>query len=362
MALQELLNGLWVPELRRQDPTINVNTFIMDATGEQVVKIFRAPKTGNLQGFGANVVTVTNVPDSGLKFSFQGVSSAGLASGTILGATAGAHASTGAATPSATGWLDPGNFGEVVAVERGDYIAAVISFTSFAASDSIAFGGNVTSSFTRGFPYGISALTTKQTGVLPILGIRYDDGTYVEVGNDDWAALTLNQTTLTQATNPLAMGLKFKFPFPTSIDSVMWCGQIAGSVFYDIVFYDENNNVVFSMTVDGNVSSSTSTMFHEHLLLSPVTILPDAYYRVMIRPLTNNNIVFFDYSFNTAALMGTSPGGADWVLTTEASGGGGFTDYTTRKPRVSLRLAGIDIPTPSEIAAEVWDYFERSLT
>lgn len=344
MASQNISGGLWVPLLRRQDPTINASTYVMDASGEQCVLVFRAPRTGNLQGFGAYVAAVGNQPNNGLKFSFQSVSlTTGQASGTILGATAAAHATTAANTPNAAGWVDPGNFGEVVAVTRGDLIAAVIAFSSFTASDSVTVGGVSGGNFTRGFPHGIAATSTKQTGVIPCFGIRYDDGTYESVVLDGWAVTALNQTSINTGSTPNEIGLAFQVPFPCTLKSVMVTLSVAAGADYDIVVYDINGTTVLTtQSVDGDVTSGTGTQFHEHDLNADIAISANAVYRVVIKPTTATSLTFNDHSFNSLALMETSGGGADFYLTARTDAGS-WTNYnsgTFRKPRISLQFNG----------------------
>jgi hypothetical protein len=346
MASQSITGGTWVPMLRRQDPTINASTFVMDASGEQCVLVFRAPRTGNLQGFGAYFGAVGNQPNNGLKFSFQSVSlTTGQASGTILGATAGAHATTAANTPNAAGWVDPGNFSEVAAVTRGDLVAAVIAFSSFSASDSVTVGGVSGGNFTRGFPYGIAVTTTKQTGVIPCIGIRYDDGTYEGVVHDGWAVTALNQTSINTGSTPDEMGLAFQVPFPCVLKSVLVTLSVAAGADYDVVVYDSDGTTVLStQSVDGDVTSSTGNQFHEHDLDADVSLSANTVYRVVIKPTTVTSLTFNDHSFNSLALMDTAGGGQNFYLTARTNGGS-WTDYnsgTFRKPRISLLLNGFD--------------------
>lgn len=341
-----MFGGLWVPILRRQDPAINTSTFVMDASGEQAVLVFRVPKTGNLQGFGAYFGAVGNVPNNGLKFSFQSVNlTTGQASGTILGATAGAHATTAANTPASAGWSDPGNFGEVVAVTRGDVVAAVIAFASFTASDSVTVGGLSGASFQRGFPYGISVLTTKNTNLIPIVAIRYDDGTYVDVVHDGWAVTAHNQTSVNTGTTPDEMGLAFQVPFPCKLRAVLATLSIAAGADYDIVVYDSDGTTALAtQSIDGDVTSATNTMFHEHYLDADVTLAANTVYRVVVKPTTVTSLTFHDNSFNGLALMDTVEGGQSWYLTARTNAGA-WTDYnsgTFRKPRLALLLNGFD--------------------
>jgi hypothetical protein len=349
MASQNLSGGMWVPILRRQDPALNASTYLMDATSEQAVLVFRAPKAGNLQGFGAYFGAVGNQPNNGLKFSFQSVSlTTGLSTGTILGATNGAHATTAANTPNAAGWTDPGNFSEVAAVSRGDLLAAVIAFSSFSASDSVTVGGLVVNNFVRGFPYGLTVTGTKNTNVVPIFGIRYDDGTYVDVIHDVWAVTGLNSTSINTGTTPDEMGMAFQVPFPCTLKAVMVTLQVAAGANYDIVVYDSDGTTALTtQSVDGDLTSSTATVFHEHYLDADVSLLANTTYRVVIKPTTATSLVFMDHSFQNLALMDTSEGGSAWYLTARTDAGA-WTNYnsgTFRKPRISLLLNGFDDAT-----------------
>src|SRR5688572_217111 len=108
----------------------DTTNFALDATGEVVVLVAKAPIAGTIDRLGTIVQAVSNAPDNGLRFSLQGVNAANnLNDGTILEAT-NAFA-TVASGSVATGWLDSGAFASSHTVTRGELLAFVIDIPTF---------------------------------------------------------------------------------------------------------------------------------------------------------------------------------------------------------------------------------------
>lgn len=346
MAFQSINGGVWLPN--RNDESfvaIGSSTFVMDAAGELAAFVCEVPKSGNLVGFEAYIGAVTNPLDNGLRFSFQTPSpTTGLPDGVVD-----QFVTTAAGTPSAAGWLNPGNFDAPRAVTAGDEIALVIDNPSFTAGDSIAIGGMVASTDLT-FPFAVRGTNTKDENELPIFALRYDDGSYGLVYTEVWPAQSFNTWALETDTSPDEAGLAFQVPFPCQLTEVAWVGRTSSaSNAYDIIVYDNADNVVGSKTgIDGDIGvNTTSNRYHCRRLSSPVDIDANSTYRVVIKPTSSTLIMRVFYAeFASLALMQCIDGGPN-IWATERTDAGAWTNFNNgtdgyRLPRISIRLQGFD--------------------
>lgn len=216
-------------------------TYVADAVNEKVTLIFMAPRTGNIDRFEFNVGVVTNSPDNGLRASLQSVDmTTGQPTGTILGATNGAHVTY--AHTVTTGWKKT-SFAEVAAVTRGDILAAVIDFPTFVASDNVGIT-NFSSGSNAGFPYGVSALTTKVASSMPVIVLHYTDG------YEDLTPLVppITGIAATSYHSGTAVadewGMAFTLPYPARISKISAIMTVAAAANYEWVLYDSSDNVI----------------------------------------------------------------------------------------------------------------------
>lgn len=345
MALQATkAGGFWFPEAAGMIiPTVGNGTFIIDATGEQAALILRCPKAGTLDRFDFNIGAVGNSPDNGLRASFQGVSATtGLPSGTILGATNNAFVTY--AHTVTTGWKST-NFGETVTVTRGQVIACVIDIPSFTASDSVSITG-LEFWVNCGLPYGVSATSTKRSDRLPIIGLHYTDG-YVPLGPSFPAILAATSVTYKVDTATAdEWGLAFQVPFPCKLNQATALLGVQAGADFEVLLYDGNGTTVLdTVTHDGDVTQGVGTIAYHFTLAADVTLVANTVYRVTIRPTTTNTVTFAYFTFNSADLMSTMPGGDNCYMTSQINQGGTWTDYnsgTFRRPRMSLHFTAFD--------------------
>jgi len=344
--------GAWIPTAVPLDPASGAATFVLDAAGEMAALIVRCPKAGTIDRFDFNVSTVTNSPDNGLRASIQGVDAAtGLPDGTVLGATSNAFVTY--AHTVTTGWKST-NFGEAVTVTRGQLIACVVDIPSFTASDSVAIlsvNGNA-----AGFPYGISATSTKQGGSLPVFALHYADG-YAAVSpflpgasaHADTVAYNVNTGTADE------WGLAFSLPVPARLSAVSVVMAVVAGADFEVVVYDSDGSTALAtLAHDGDVTVGTGTATYTVPLASAITLAANATYRVTIRPTTTNNVTLRYLPFASLDLLATMDGGTAFYMTSRLNQGGAWTDYnsgTFRRPRISLLLSAF---SDSEYAGGVF--------
>ena len=347
MALQAIQGGLWIPSWKALgNATIDTTTFLIDATGELVALICRVPKTGNLTRFEAMIGAVANAPDNGLRFSFQGVSlTTGVPDGVIVESI-----TTAGGSPSAAGWLNPGDFNVARAVTQGDLLALVIDIPTFVAADSVAIGGITQLTSSQVFPYSVRTLTTKSGTVLPIMALHYDDGTYAYLTPDGWGqqlvAIVGGAGGIDTGTTPDEAGLAITLPFPARLVGVQHATAVPAGGNYDLVIYDAASTPLVTLSVDGDVTGVATVGMHYHLLPTPVTLANGVVYRVILKPTTTNNLLLNTQAFNSLALMDTAEGGQSFYLT-QRTDAGAWTDFNTggagfRKPRMWLLFDAFD--------------------
>lgn len=351
MASYTTRGGLWIPEKTDESYQFAGGTFVMDASGEKVTITFQAPATGNLQRFEFYVQAVGNAPDNGLKCSFQQRSlTDGIANGTILGASNGAHVTTAGGTPSAVGWVNPGNFGEVAAVTIGDELSLVIEFggAGFTAGDNITIG-QLNRAGDTGLPFSTSATSSKQSSLLPVVALVYDNGDVYMVDEEIQPAKTTTDFDFDTGTSIREAGLKFQVPWNCAL--VGWRAFMnfaAGSADHEWRLYDASNNVLVGpISRDGDVGSSTTGSRWYLQRIAPYTLTRNTTYRLVVKPTTTTNVRLIRYQFDTAAHMLSVPPGLSSWCATSANSGLTWTDYNNGSdgyymPRVHLNLNNFD--------------------
>jgi len=345
--------GFWLPAKGDEAYQFIGTTFRIDAAGEKVQIVFRAPKTGNITGFGLTIITLGNAPDNGLKCSLQSIDASGVPSGSIL-ASGNAHVTTAGGTPSATGWFEV-TLGAAVAVTRGtDILGAVVEFggAGWVSPDSVSFGGTNRCGDT-GCPYSISGTTTRQTSEFPSFILKYDDGTYSMVQDEVWPAILHADTDIDTGTAANEMGLRFLVPMPLRLRAVCCHMNFAAAgADFELYIYDAAGATVSGpIAIDGDHASTiTSSRYYNFVLPAQVVLKPNQEYIFGIKPTTTNNVRLIYYTFNSLAIMDAIPGGSECYEVTRAwSGGtpGAWTRYNTggngfRRPRVFLWFDGVD--------------------
>lgn len=319
---------------------LGTSVYIIDAAAEIIALAFRVPKTGNVQGIEAMIGAVGNTLDGGTRFSLQNLS-AGIPDGTPDQSITSAPN-----TPAGAGWYNPGNFGSVRAVTRGEELAMVIDNPSFTAGDSLTVSNLLYAvSGYAGFPYGVSA-AGKQLQSVPSMALRYDDGSYGYLGPECWALSSIGNFTLNTGTTPDEAGLAFTPNLASRLGAVMFTGTVAAGADWDIVVYDSGGSVLATQSCDDANTASTGTLFHSHTLDAPVDLTAGSLYRVVLKPTTANSMTLAYGVFNSLGLMDTADGGQAYYATGRADAGA-WTNYNNgsdgyRRPRMFLRFEGFD--------------------
>lgn len=344
MTLVELdgFSTAWFPHGMWPNSTfsINTNTYVMDASGEKAVLVFRVPKTGNIDRLAAVIAAVGNAPDNGLRFSLQNVQATdGQPDGTVD------ENATVASGSVATGWLESGALSAARAVTRNDLLAAVIDFPTFVAGDSVTvqamlFGTNIVN-----FPYGI-ANTSKQAINYPQIFLRYDDAIWMSVHPVLAPFTSVTTFSMNTGTTPDEAGVAFTPQFDCKLREAFIQTSIAAAADFDIVLYDSGNNVLSTETYDGDVTGTTSGR-HTHVYFdTDVELAAGSLYRLVVKAAAAAANVTLTYGVVPSQMFDTTIGGTDYYATARTNAGS-WTNYNNgtdgyRKPGILLGFSHLD--------------------
>lgn len=317
MALVTVPGGLWIPEpfpAAHGNPDAT-NPFLLDASGEKVALLFRAPKTGTLDRFEFKLGTVTQAPASGLKCSFQNVLlTNGIPDETVdENATVTSGLTTGA-------WVNPGAFSAGRSVTRGDLVAAVIEFASFGAGDSLNVVGWYLADKT--FPTHTSHIAhktggwTRYTDTL-LVALRYTDGSYVLVPSV-FPASALNNPVFSAGSTPDERGMRFTVPMACTLQGVLYRVTADAGDTFDVVLY-QDSTVLETVTVDTGTLHLSSP--YPALALFNSLLLANTVYRVVIKPSATLAITVSDFEVASAAIMDAFGGGQNFHHAQRTDGG-----------------------------------------
>ena len=286
-----------------QPPTLSA--FTLDASGEYLALIFRAPRAGNLRSIAARIAAITNAPDNGLRFSFQGVGATGLPDGGVD------QFATIAGASLVVGWNDPGNFDADRAVVRGEVVAAVIDFPSFVVGDSLTVGriASDAQAGTYGCPYAVLN-AVKQGGGLPNIAIMYDDGVYEPLGSLVIPITALTNVSYDSASALDEYGLTITPPCPMRCVGMGGVMQMASGGVTEFLLY-QGTTVVRTATVDTDlIASNGADAFHEIVWDDgSYDLQANVTYTLALRPTDAANIDFVYMTLPSAAVAGAMLGG-----------------------------------------------------
>jgi len=287
---------------------------LMDASGEKAAVMFRAPKTGNIRKIGFRTGTVTQCTN-GLDIALQGVNAA---TGHPDGADFGGGAPKTALAVGSDTWYWA-QLGTDAAVTINDDVAAVISFNSFAASDSLTLNLGVQRIASSSL-FAYHALYTgswADQNYPACIGIEYDDGSIEDVaGAVAWSVLT--ETIYNDSTDPDRRGNKFQVPCKVrAVGAWVYARLDQGS---EILLYDADAaSVLKTITLDKDIRGGATTGCAELYFASPQTLLINTNYRIVLHPTGGTGIRCYEFGVTDDGAnkaMKAEPFGELWHLTT----------------------------------------------
>jgi len=341
MAITALPGPIPMPGLYAIGATAYATTTI-DATAEKVAWIFQVPRTGTLEWFEFRIGTFTQCTN-GLRLSFQDVSvTAGEPDGTLdqfCDITSGLAANTWQTPPHALTHDGTGG-GTKRSVTAGQWLACVVQFVSFAASDSLLVSRTL-SPATDSSMYAIDFVASWTTRPGPlVLALKYSDGTYSPVStypSGPWK--TLNTQTFNSGSTPDERGIVFVLPMAMRVVGAWLRGDL--DQVCDLVLYDSSDAVLASYTNDPDIRGTTTGQCLSYLFATSVTLTAGATYRLVLKPTTGSSVVLYDADVESSARLQAMATGVNWYGTSRTNAGA-WTDTDTTVAFLGLIVDGVD--------------------
>lgn len=324
--------------------TFGYSGLLMNASGDRVAFVVECPKDGTLDKFEFMTGSVTNNPDNGIRLSFQDLDAAtGFADGTqdqyrdITGAL------------SADTWQVPGlmtsdgtDTGTKRTVASGEMLACVVDFVSFVAGDS--FNVNAFISATNnvaGGHYVLNGTTgtyTKGTSLLPLIALKYNDGTYAKfhLPIGPWSALT--NTVYNSGSTPDEYAMRFQMPIQCQAIGMWIRADIDNDV--EAVLYDSGSTAQRTVALDKDNQSVAAGQVRLYYF-DAITIAANTTYRIALKPTTVSNVTLMRCTIPSNAYLEALPTGAQWYESSRTDAGA-WTDTDTNIPMMGLIINGYE--------------------
>ncbi len=320
----------------------------LNETADKVGWVIQCPKSGTLDKFEFRMGNVGNNPDNGIKLSFQTV---GAATGNPDGVVDQFRNITGAL--SANAWTVPGlmtsdgtDGGVKRTVTRGEYLACVIEFVSFVASDSFNVShltGHISAASNNMYMVGdlFGSGYSKSTNTTPIFALKYDDGTYAVFPIPFWPAIDWELTSYNSGSTPDERALKYT-SFAQNVRTTGVWAAVDSDNAVEIVLYNAADGVVDTITLDSDFRvQNDNAMLVAPWPNGPHTLTAGAVYRVAVKPTTGSSITLGIHRLPSNAYLAALPGGSTMLLSTRTDAGA-WSDDDTRRPLIGLNIDGIE--------------------
>lgn len=313
----------------------------MNGSTSYSATILQVPKTGTLHSFEILIGTVANNPDNGVRLSFQTVGATGLPDGTqdqfrdVTGTL-----TSGWLTPPGPLTDDGTDTGIKRSVTRGEWLACKIEFVSFVAGDSYNTINLVTDQVIT-MPYRVINGSKASNPV--VIALKYDDGTYAYVEGLQ-AVSSTTQVAYANNDTPDERALRFQAPVPVRVSGCLIRGALSADC--DIVLYDASDNVLESLSVDGDFKGAGVITTVAFKFDTSVELDANTTYRLAFKPTTTTDVNLIYATLPGAGYLPTFPGGIEWYQSTRTNAGA-WTDTNTQVPMIALLVDGLDDGTGS---------------
>jgi hypothetical protein len=227
-------------------------------------------------------------------------------------------------------------------VTQGDWIACMVEFVSFVASDSVTLAsislspGRDTSAYTVMEASAIWNKASFATLQLRFV-LKYDDGTYANISPDLLPIATFASTSYADSSTPDEYALRFQTPMDCELSAVMLRATL--SQVCDVVLYDSGGSVVFTVSHDPDFTVGAGSHV---IVVPPTTLTANTTYRLALKPTSGSTVTLYGATVNSNAHLGAFPGGIEHYQSTRVNGGA-WTDSTTTRPWIYLFLSGIEL-------------------
>lgn len=339
MALTSLGGGVFMPK-PENFPTNNANQ-VLDASGEKLGAVFRAPKTGTLAKVRFRTQNVTT--GDTMKVSFQDVD---MATGNP-DETADQYRTVSVASSDDNAWISTGlittdgtDSGGLRSVTRGDLLAIVIEFDSYVSGNM-----NIVNSIPP-VDYGNACYTTLKTGgtwaktsaTQGCFELEYDDGTLAY--SDTLMPGYNTAATIASNTTPDEVALYFRFPVGVTVGGAFVIIDLDAAC--DVVLYDtDGTTALATVSLDSDVRAGTSVNGTVVVFPTEIDLTANSWYFLAIKPTTTTAVSYRYMTVRTTASMDMFDLGQNAYLA-QRTDAGVWAGTTTSRPRMSLLVTKIN--------------------
>lgn len=349
MAITTFGNLFWPMPYAAAGVAVNFTaTGTMNASGDRVGFIVQCPKAGTLDKFEVRTGTVGNNPDNGIRYSFQDLDASGNPD-TVVDQFRDITSAISTGTWQTPGLItsDGTDTGTKRTVTQGQWIACVMDFVSFVASDSLSYATLRSDTISIG---GISyvadgsagSYTKGSTSYFPILALKYDDGTYANFGPDQvWPVQTINTYTYSSGTVAAdERGMKFSLPVPVRVKGAWFHIDMDND--WEVVLYDSGSSVLESLSIDKDYRQGTGALVNPYYVYfdTAVSLSASTDYRIIAKP-GASTISLYGLQAPGSAYMSAMPQSTYGVATRRVDAGA-WTDATDEQILCGLILDGFD--------------------
>lgn len=306
-----------------------LTTNILDAVGEYVAVIFRAPVTTTITHIETYIGTISGTSGSStLDCRVETVSdTTGLPTGTLWGTNTNGSLSVA--------FNDDNKFWNVAltsaaSITRGDVVALVIKADTLATAAAINL--NLDSRSTQIFPsYSVSALpTATKVTSSNMIGIwpRFTGSTYSPViGLMPFSTVTTN--TMNTGAAVRRQALKFRVPVAMTLVGCKARVLTSAGGNFDVKVYESNGTtqVGTTLSIDLDQIGATANIIQNFIFPADVSISANTDYYISFEPTTANNLTMYYYTAESNARLDLMPGCKELFVATH--NGTSWTDRDT---------------------------------
>jgi hypothetical protein len=339
---EQVINGIvrfpFIPNvIASRNPTYLIET--LDAADEKFAYIIQAPKTGNISKVGWRTSTVATGATFDIRLETVSTTD-GNPTGTLLDTNTNGSQVVGDTDDNT--WFTT-SLTSNAAVTKGDIIAIVIASPGAGGHDIDISKMDTAAAYRyHTFPYEdlFTAAWVKDESS-GTFALEYDDGSYAPIPNQ-FPQATNGNLSVTTATSPDEIGLKFKFTVPVRIIGFsVWCDLNIGAGTSFILYDSDGSTALQTFVVDPDQLSANTNTTKMYLFSGSESLSKDTFYRLTMRPDTTTLNTIAQYTVDSVAVMDSFDGGQDFHKT-ERTDAGAWTDTTTARPHIGLILDAFD--------------------
>lgn len=357
MAFVRIPGGAWIFPPFSCGTNANFTTgtaLTMTASAHKVAMVFAIPRDGTLDSFEFRLGTVTSAPANGIRVSFQDLDATGSPDG-----AQDQYRDVAVGSITSNAWVSPGlitsdgtNGGVKRTVTTGQMVAAVIEFVSFVAGNSIAIAtlaqnGSIFDGMGWKLAYTNQFTASWARAARPLLCVlKYSDG-YEAVSMFTYPIITFATASVTNVTSPDEIGLRYMLPFDHEIMGIwtrLHLAGTAGGTNITLSLYNSSSSLLDSSVIRAIDYSNNGANTPQNVYIPLDRYSPiggNAVHRVAFKVNTSQGVTIENFTVSSNSHLESVDGGIE-AYWTERTSAGAWTDTTTKRPWIGLKLSRIE--------------------